>query len=1008
MTREKVILVATRKKISSKKKENGLKKGTSKEKRPKRASALSAKRDAAFNIVGVGASAGGLEALQKFFQNMPKDPGMAFVLVTHLDPTHRSILPELLQKETDMEVLQIRDGMKVRPDNVFVAPPNNELAILQGTFQLIEPTESHVSRKPINYFLRTLAQDQGDKAICIILSGMGTDGTLGLRDIKGELGMTMAQDMTSAKYNGMPTSAINTGLVDYVLPVEKMPDQLIKYTRHAANNKGVPRIIRADGDIPNAMQKIFTILRTQTGHDFSNYKPTTIARRIERRMNVHQIEDLSHYFRCLQRNPLEVTSLFKEFLIGVTSFFREQEAFKAIKENALAELIKAKPEAQAFRAWVIGCSSGEEAYSVAILIKECLIELGRHLHVQIFATDIDVDAIEAARVGVYPESIAADVTPNRLKQFFVSSDGAYMIKKEIRDMLVFAPHDVLKDPPFTKLDLICCRNLLIYLNAMLQKGLFPIFHYGLRSRGILFLGTSESVGGTADLFSALDKKWKIYRRNETVSGRPIGGFPISPLPTLHNKTRGETPPVLPINELAPKLLMDLAPPSALIDSRGDILFIHGRTGNYLEPAPGEAKMNILEMARAGLRVELGAAIRKAISQKQEVVHTDLEVKTNGETRMVTITVRPVRDARASGLIWVTFEEGHFLKKQDGVMPKHASKAKKDKRMESLEDDLRYTRENLQTTIEEMETSNEELKTTNEELQSTNEELQSANEELETSKEEQQSLNEELATVNAELLSKIDELAKSNNDMRNLLDSMEVPTIFLDNSLHITRFTNHATKLFHVIESDLGRPIAHVVSTLKQACIEDEAKAVLKNLVPREMECETKDGRFYLMRVLPYRTMDNVIDGVVITFMDIHDQKAALMQVNKLNEALQEAREYLENIVETLREAIVVLDSNLNVISANRSFYRMFQAVPEATEGRLLYDLGNKQWDIPALRKLIEEIIPKDHVIEGFAVEHDFPKVGHKTMRLNARRMIRKKTGDELILLAIEDVTGRTK
>ncbi len=963
------------------------------------------KGEDSFYIVGMGASAGGLEAFEKFFQNMPKDPGMAFVLVTHLDPTHTSILHELLQRYTDMGVLQIMDGMKAQPNKVFVVPPNRELAILQGTFHLIEPTESHVSRMPINYFLRTLAQDKRDRAICVILSGMGTDGTLGLRDIKGELGMAMAQDVASAKYAGMPKSAIETGLVDYVLPVEKMPDQLIRYVRHAANNKGVPRIIPADGAIPNTLQKIFILLRTQTGHDFSNYKPTTISRRIERRMNVHQIEDISHYFRYLQRNPIEVTSLFKEILIGVTNFFRDREAFQSLREKALPELINKKPEDQTFRAWVAGCSSGEEAYSIAILIKECLIELNKHIHVQVFATDIDADAIETARAGSYPDSIITDVEPNRLKQFFTRADGAYRIKKEIREMLVFAPQDILKDPPFTKLDLICCRNLLIYLNTVVQKRLFPLFQYSLRPQGILFLGTSETVGGNEDLFSMVDKKWKIYRRNETASGNHIAEFPVSTINIEENGTRGEKTVALPINQLGPKLLMDLAPPAALVDSKGNILFIHGRTGNYLEPAPGEAKMNILEMAREGLRVDLALAIRRAVTMKKEIFHRGREVRTNGKTRLVDVTVRPVNDARAKGLLWVIFEESPLIEEQDEVKPKRATRKMKDKRLDSMEDELRYTKETLQTTIEELETANEELKSTNEELQSTNEELQSANEELETSKEEQQSLNEELVTVNSELQDKIEALTNTNNDMRNLLDSMEVPTVFLDNDLHITRFTAHATKLFHMIESDIGRPITHVVSKLKHATIEDDARAVLKDLVPRERECENHEGHWYLIRLLPYRTMDNVIKGVVMTFLDIHEQKTASMKVNQLNEALQEALEYSKNIVETMREAIIVLDGDLKVISANRSFYSMFQAVPEATEGRFLYDLGNRQWDIPALRDLLEKIIPSDNVIEDFEVEYDFPKVGDKKIVLNGRRMVKKGSDRERILLAIEDVTG---
>ena len=480
-----------------------------------------------FYIVGIGASAGGLHAFEGFFLNMPKDSGMAFILVPHLDPTHVSIMPDLMQKYTKMNVLQVEDGVTVQPNSVYVVPPNKDLAILHGTLQLIEPTMSHGPRMPIDHFLRCLAEDQREKAICIILSGMGTDGTSRLKAIKGELGMAMVQDPSSAKYDGMPRSAVKTGLVDYIVSPEKMPEQLIRYAKYTTH-EARPRITPIEGKIRDALQKIFVLLRTHTGHDFSSYKQNTVCRRVERRINVHQIDNVSNYVRYLRKNPHEVESLFKELLIGVTNFFRDPEAFESLKKKAFPPLFKDKPNDYSVRVWVAGCSSGEEAYSIAIALRECMDEFKRNFDVQIFGTDMDADAIETARAGIYPGSISADVNPDRLNRFFQREDNFYRIKKEIREMLVFAPQDIIRDPPFTKLDLLCCRNLLIYLDSELQKKLLPIFHYGLRPDGILFLGSSETIGGFVDLFAVVDKKWKIYKRKESVSAtHAIVEFPIA-------------------------------------------------------------------------------------------------------------------------------------------------------------------------------------------------------------------------------------------------------------------------------------------------------------------------------------------------------------------------------------------------------------------------------------------------------------------------------------------------
>ena len=958
------------------------------------------------NIVGIGASAGGLEACERFLANMPLNTGMAFILVVHLDPTHASIMPELLQKSTKMKVLQVKDGMKVQPDSLYVIPPNKDLGILNGTLQLIDPSEAPGHRMPIDYFLRTLAEDQKERAICIILSGMGTDGTLGLRAIKGELGMVMIQEPRTAKYTGMPQSAIVTGLVDYLLPPEKMADELIRYVKRA-NHELAPRIPALESKTADQFQKIFILLRSHTGHDFSSYKPTTIRRRIERRMNVHQIETLPNYVRYLQANPDEIEGLFKELLIGVTSFFRDPEAFEVLAKKILPQLLGEKRVKDPVRVWIPGCASGEEAYSVAIILRECMDELNRHFEVQIFATDIDPSAIDTSRAGVYPGSIALDVSPDRLKRFFVKENEHFRIKKDIREMVVFAVQNVIKDPPFTKLDLLCCRNLLIYLDSGMQKKLLPLFHYSLKPDGILFLGTSETIGEFMDLFLVVDKKWKVFRcKDSTVATKKMVEFPAMVSETNEGLTKDKKPVELRVAQMAEKVLLEnFVPPSVIINERGEILYIHGRTGKYLEPAPGEASLNIFEMVREGLKLELPSAIRKVISQKTEVSCKGLEIQYDGSFQTVNVSVRPVKEPEAMrGLIMVTFVD-ISTPEQVASAKKGRSPAKKPtSRIKQLEQELAHTRENLQITIEELKTSNEELRSTNEELQSTNEEMQSANEEMESSKEELQSLNEELTTVNAELQSKNDELLEIYNDMRNLLNSIQVPTIFLDNDLCIKRFTEHATRTFNLIATDLGRPLGHIVSKLKHEKLIEDAHEVLNTLASREVEVETTDNQWYLMRILPYRTVDNIIDGVVVTFLDIHAQKMAFERISQLDQRVKESRDFAENIVDTVREPLIVLDQELRVVSANRSFYNAFKVSSEETKGKYVYDLGSGQWDIPRLRELLEDIIPESRSFDNFEIAHEFPLIGHRKMVLNARRMFQGTEGRELILLAIQDVT----
>ncbi len=953
-----------------------------------------------FYVVGIGASAGGLDALERFFQNMTENSGMAFIVVSHLDPNHISIMPELIQKSTKMKLSQAEDGMLVEPNHVYVTPANRDLAILHGTIQLIEPLEAHGFRLPIDYFFKSLSADAGDKAICIILSGMASDGTAGLKAVKGELGMVMVQDPKSAKFDGMPTSAIKTGLVDYILPPEEMPDQLIKY----ASQKGKGVLLDTDianDKIPDTIQKIFILLRSHTSHDFSLYKRNTIYRRIERRMNVAQLGSLPNYIRLLQESPTEIENLFQELLIGVTNFFRDPESFEKLKK-LLLDLVKSKPDNGQIRIWVPGCSTGEEAYSIAIILRECMNEAKKYFNVQIFATDIDSAAIEKARIGSF-SGIVSDVGKERLNLFFTSEGNIFHIRKEIREMLVFAPQSIIKDPPFTKLDLISCRNLLIYLNSELQKKMIPLFHYSLVPNGILFLGSSETIGEFVDLFSMVDTKWKIYKRRDSIySAHPLIEYPISrqtgkTYETTMKRNEGKN-----ITLLAEKvILQSYSPNCVIITENGDIVYIHGRTGKYLELTHGEAKMNVYEMAREGLRQELPALIRKVLSSKKSLTAEGIKVRSNGSTQVINLTVRPIKEpAEMSGSLLIIFEEVVPQKKVLVSKKIHYEK-KSEKIIKELEHELKSTKENLRSTIEELETSNEELKSTNEEMQSTNEEMQSSNEEMETSKEELQSLNEELVTVNTELQNKNDELSVTNNDMKNLMESSDIPTIFLDNDLRIKRFTFHATKVVNLIASDIGRPINHIATNLQYEKLIEDAKEVLRTLLYKEAEVQTNDGLWYQMRIMPYRTTNNVIDGVVITFSDINKMKIVHEELNKLNQTVQLAREYADNIVDTVRDSLLILDKDLKVLSANMSFYKAFKTTSENTVGKFIYELEDNTWDIPQLRELLEQILPQHNHFEDYEVEYNSVKAGRKKLVLNAREIFQGDKKSKLILLAIQ-------
>jgi two-component system CheB/CheR fusion protein len=896
-------------------------KGKDKDKAP--ALTFEASPPKTFPVVGIGASASGLAAFGAFFTAMPPlgEKGIAFVLVQHLAPDHKSILCELIRRYTRMPVYEVEDGMQVKPGCVHIVPPNRDMALLRGRLQLLEPAAPRGVRLPIDFFFRSLAADEHSGAIGIILSGTGSDGTLGLRAIKSEGGMAMAQSPESTEFDGMPRSAIATGLVDYVLPPGEMPSRLITYVNQMFGGKikRTPLAEKPDG----TLAKICVLLRARTGHDFSQYKEKTLIRRVERRMALHQIQRPGDYLRFMQQNAEEATALFRDLLIGVTNFFRDRDAFAALEKTAIPQLFEGVPPGGSVRVWVCGCSTGEEAYSIAILIQEHLEKIQQTYKVQIFATDIDGQAADQARSGVFSASIAADISAERLERFFThDSGGSYRIRKTVRDLLIFSQLDVLKDSPFSRLGLISCRNLLIYLNADLQKRLMPLFHYALKPGGMLFLGNSETVGDQPWLFEALDRRARLYLRKDGVTGNPRPMVGTLADTDLAQETPASSPGEasrearLNVRDVTQQtLLRHFVQAAVLVNSHGEILYFHGRTGNFLEPAAGNADSNVLTMAREGLRRDLTSALHRAVANAEPVHVNGVKVRTNGSFITANLAVFPAGTPSAPDLYLVSLEEKPPLEAvktgKPGKGAAHASSA----RMNLLEHELRAKDEYIQTIIEEMDTSREELKSSNEEMQSVNEEMQSTNEELETSKEELQSVNEELATVNVELQQKLADLSRINNDMTNLLAGTGVGTLFVDHQLRIARFTPAITQVVNLIQSDVGRPLAHIVSNLAgYDSLLADVQSVLDTLVPVEIEVRTKAGNWYILGVRPYRTLENMIEGAVITFVDITLRKTT-------EEKLREAERFRRAAdIETVGIVFFQIDGAIS--SANDAFLRM--------------------------------------------------------------------------------------
>ncbi len=871
-----------------------------------------------FPIVGIGASAGGLEAIEQFLANVPEDSGMSYVVVQHLDPTHKGMLPELLQRITKMSVFQAKDNMIVCPNCVYVIPPNKTLAIRQGKLQLFRPLESRGLRLPIDYFLRSLAIDRKESSVGLILSGMGSDGSIGLRAIKEQNGIVMVQDPDSAKFDSMPRNAIESVLVDIVGPPQELSKKLIGFVKH------IPKV-KANIDMEvkdkSALGKIIFLLRTYTGNDFSQYKTSTMYRRIERRMGVHKLDKIAAYVKFLQKNPAEGEILFRELMIGVTSFFRDSKVWEKLGQETIPGYIAKQPDVSLFRAWVAGCSTGEEAYSLAIVFKEAQerMNLPKDITLQIFATDLDHDAVEIARKGFYPVNIESDVSSQRLEKYFVKTDEGYRLNSEIREMVVFAQHNLIMHPPFINIDFLSCRNLLIYLENELQKKILGLFYYSLNNEGVMILGSSETLGVLSNLFNPVDNKLKIYKRSTNAIAPELLNFPTSFLRTKPGTI--VKPAIMASNAsmqtLADQLILQqFSPPGVLVNDKGDILYISGRIGKYLEPAAGKANLNVFSMLREGLRNEFHFAFRQVITKKKSVVLHHLKIGTNGSAQTLNISIEYIdKPGALKDTVMVIFTDvADIVETKPRVKSKGTSV--NSIRETELEKELNYTREEMLSTMEEMQTSEEELKSTNEELQSANEEMQSANEELTSSKEEMQSLNEELQTLNAELMAKVEDFARVDNDMKNLLNSTDIATLFLDKELNIRRYTNQATKIIKLIKSDIGRPFTDQVSDIHYPQMADDAKQVLRTLAFVEKQIPGKDGKWFSIRLMPYHTYDDRIDGLVITFIDISELK-------RVEEDFTESLQMQSILMNTSKDIIIRLLPAGKIVDINPEAEKYF-------------------------------------------------------------------------------------
>jgi len=930
---------------------------------------------------------------------------MAFVLVQHLDPKRESMLAEILSRTTSMPVIEVRHPTPVEPNQVYVAPRGTDIRIHNRVLQLSPSPATREHHLPIDCFFGSLADDLGNKAIGVILSGTGSDGSLGLKAIKAEGGITFAQDEKSAKFDGMLRSAIAGGCVDFVLPPDKIAAELARLGSHPYVAPPQPAPPEEVIPVPDdALGQILRRIHAITGVDLSLYKPNTIKRRILRRMLLSKVESLDDYVKRLHSDPPEVQALYEDMLINVTQFFRDPETFQVLKTQIFPKI--AGEGSSGVRVWVPGCSTGEEVYSLAISLLEYLEEREREVHIQLFGTEISEQALERARTGLYSEAIAADVTRERLKRFFLKVERGYQISKRIRDCCIFARQNLTRDPPFSKLDLISCRNVLIYLGPELQKKVLPIFHYALKPTGFLLLGSSETIGAYGEMFSLVDKKHKIFARRMAPTRLPLGfaygGAALDPKIEPHAKGVVTLAPADLQREADRLVLGRFGPPGVIINEDLEVLQFRGQTGMYLEPPPGPASYNILKMAREGLLTDLRSAIHRAVSADVAVRHEGIRVKYNGDQREFDLEVLPLKRPPNGGRFFlVLFRPREAVAaKRTAAKPVRHGKESSSEENRTLREELAATKERLQGIIEEQEAANEELRSANEEIQSSNEELQSTNEELETAKEELQSSNEELNTVNEELENRNVQLAQVNDDLRNLLSSVNIPIVMVSSDLRIRRFTPQAEKVFSIIASDVGRPIGNIRPNINLANLEQLLTEVIETLRTHEAEVQDVNGRWHLLRIRPYRTEDNRIEGAVLALLDIDEMK-------RTSEEVRLARDFNRSIIETTRSSLLVLDVERRAKLANPAFYQMFQLTPDEVIGRSVHDIAGGYWTFTALRSLLEQLTPGNGRVDDYAVEHDFPRVGHKSLVVNAR-FLRGDGSDreQLLLLAIDEATDQ--
>lgn len=939
----------------------------------------------AFPVVGIGMSAGGLESVIPFFNAMPADSGMGFVVVQHLEPSRASMLAEILGKQTDMPVVDIKDGMRVEPNRVHVIVPAKTLLIKDGVLRLVEPEEPRSQRHPIDRFFAALAEDRQSRSIGVILTGAGSNGTAGLLAIKQEGGLCIAQDPETAAFDSMPRHAIESGAVDYVLAPGKMPAALMAYARHPyLDGDGATEALADSGEA--GLDDVMTLLRARSGQDFRRYKPNTLLRRTHRRMGLLQVERLDDYLALLRDQPAELEALVKDLMINVTAFFRDREAWEALDRDAITPIIAKAVPGQAIRAWVPACSTGEEAYSLAMLLVERAEAANKGLEVKVFATDPGEYNLAAGRKGVYPASVVETMSSERLARFFDRAGEDYRVKPHIREAVLFAPQSLLTDPPYSKMDLVSCRNLLIYLQQEAQDRVLSLAHFALRDGGYLFLGNAETIGRRENLFTTVSKRWRIYRRAGAArsSAADFIGWPT-------RDTQAKPAPGPRLADIAVKALAErFGPASVVIDRHYKVHHFHGATDAFLAQPPGAPTLDLLTLARDGLRLAVRRVVQKVIGDGGA---STVEAGRGGRGGPVAITASRLDGDDGASLILVSFAGGVAPSREPAAEPGPPGGE------HNFEEELKAARDELRSTVEQFETANEELKAVNEEATSVNEELQATNEELEASKEELQSLNEELNAVNAQLERKVQELEEAGDDLRNLLAGNDIATIFLDARMRIKWFTPAVQDLFALVEQDVGRPLANFAQKFADGDLIGKARAAIERLATYQEEVKAEDGKCFLLRVQPYRTRDNRIAGAVASFVDISALKASQAQI-------AEARDYSEAIVRTVHDPLIVLDADLRVQSANPAFYRMFQVAPGETEGQLLYELGNGQWANQDLRRLLEQLLPEQGQVAGFEIDHEFPTIGPRRMLVNANRIAGYDDRSDMILIAIDDASIR--